>query len=162
MIPDQPEEDSEFNPWQAGQISQKRSRPVRPQAPKAKELLDEIASAAIGLLVVAGISFFLVGWVVVSELFVLEEGRLDSYRFPSLVHSHSLQLAIDTVLLCIHLFIVWGAWNMLKFKRYSISKTVCLIALVPYVSPCCILGIPFGFWGLMALSKLGSKQMFDR
>src|SRR5262245_32586121 len=56
--------------------------------------------------------------------------------------------------------IVFGGMKMQKLQNYNISMAAAVLAIVPCVSPCCILGIPFGIWALIVLMKPEVKAAF--
>jgi hypothetical protein len=68
--------------------------------------------------------------------------------------------AVPGILLLIHLVIAFGAFRMLKLKSYGMAMTSSVLSLVPCISPCCVLGIPFGIWSLIVLMKADVKQAF--
>jgi hypothetical protein len=57
--------------------------------------------------------------------------------------------------------IIAGAMRMLKRKNYSLAKTAAILAIIPCVSPCCLLGIPLGIRALVALNKPEVKASFE-
>ena len=44
------------------------------------------------------------------------------------------------------LVILIGAIRMKNLESYSFAMTAAIIALIPCISPCCVLGLPFGIW----------------
>jgi hypothetical protein len=62
-------------------------------------------------------------------------------------------------LLC-SIFILKGANQMKKLENYSGSRTAVILAMIPCVSPCCILGLPFGIWALNVLGDPNVKSSF--
>jgi hypothetical protein len=58
-------------------------------------------------------------------------------------------------------FIIIGAVNMLKGRKYSSAKMAAILAMIPATSCCFILGIPFGVWALIVLSKPEVKAFFE-
>jgi hypothetical protein len=49
-------------------------------------------------------------------------------------------------------FVLVGAFHMVKFQSYLWAVTAAIVALLPW-SPGWVLGLPFGIWALMVLSK---------
>ena len=56
--------------------------------------------------------------------------------------------------------IFMGASKMQALTNYQYAFTASIIAMVPCVSPCCLLGLPFGIWALVVLSKPENKSQF--
>jgi hypothetical protein len=57
-------------------------------------------------------------------------------------------------------FLIWGALKMMRLESWGIALATCILALVPCVSPCCLIGLPFGIWGLIVLNDQALKQTF--
>jgi hypothetical protein len=64
---------------------------------------------------------------------------------------------IFTILQCV---ICFGAFKMGKLQSYGLAMTAAVIAVIPCVSPCCVVGIPFGIWALIVLMKPEVKAAF--
>lgn len=59
----------------------------------------------------------------------------------------------------INAFILLGAIRMLRLESRSMAIAACIVAMLP-CSCCCLLGIPFGIWGLVVLNKPEVKSAF--
>lgn len=57
-------------------------------------------------------------------------------------------------------FVLWAALRMRRLESYPLAFTACAISLVPCLSPCCILGVPFGIWGLIVMHDGGVRPHF--
>ena len=57
---------------------------------------------------------------------------------------------------------ILGGSAMMGGKKYSLAKASAITACIPCVTPCFLLGIPFGIWGLVALSNPDTKAFFKR
>lgn len=66
----------------------------------------------------------------------------------------------EGVVLCANSIILMGAIRMRQMQSYSWAKTAAILAVVPCVGPCLLLGIPFGIWALLALGKPGVRESF--
>lgn len=56
--------------------------------------------------------------------------------------------------------IIFGGIKMKKLQSYGLALTAAIIAMIPCISPCCILGLPFGIWALIVLMKPEVKAAF--
>jgi hypothetical protein len=56
--------------------------------------------------------------------------------------------------------IFMGASKMQKLERHGFALTASILAMIPCVSPCCLLGLPFGIWALVVLNKPEVKSQF--
>jgi hypothetical protein len=54
---------------------------------------------------------------------------------------------------------LFGAIRMMTLKSYGLAVVSNIFAMIPY-SPCCLLGVPFGIWGLVVLMKPEVKAAF--
>ena len=72
------------------------------------------------------------------------------------------KIAEDLFVLLISALILWGALRMLKLRSFEFAMVAAILALIPCFTPCpcCILGLPFGIWALVALRKPGVKDCF--
>jgi hypothetical protein len=55
---------------------------------------------------------------------------------------------------------IFGAVKMKNLESYPMSIAACIIAIIPCYQACCILGIPFGIWGLVMLLQDDVKAAF--
>ena len=53
-----------------------------------------------------------------------------------------------------------GASKMERLQNYQFAMTASVLAMLPCLSPCCILGLPFGIWALVILNKPEIKSQF--
>jgi hypothetical protein len=49
---------------------------------------------------------------------------------------------------------------MKKLESYGLAMAASIIAMIPCVSPCCLLGLPIGIWALVVLMKPEVKSAF--
>lgn len=56
--------------------------------------------------------------------------------------------------------IIMGALRMKNLESYGFAMTSAIIAMIPCISPCCLLGLPFGIWALVVLSDASVKAAF--
>jgi hypothetical protein len=58
------------------------------------------------------------------------------------------------------LCIIGASVQMLRRRTYILCLCGCILAVLPLANPCCLLTIPFGIWGLVALSLADVRQAF--
>ena len=56
--------------------------------------------------------------------------------------------------------VLFGALKMMRLQNYGWAMAAAILAVIPCLSPCCCLGIPFGIWALVVLSKPEVKAAF--
>lgn len=59
------------------------------------------------------------------------------------------------------LLVLFGAFCLQTRRLYPMALLGCIIASIPCCSPGCVLGMPFGIWGLVVLFDESVKQSFD-
>jgi hypothetical protein len=58
------------------------------------------------------------------------------------------------------LFVVYAMLEMRKLRRFPIAVTGTILAMVPYLSLCCLFGLPIGIWGLVVLFNPDVRAAF--
>lgn len=56
--------------------------------------------------------------------------------------------------------IIFGSVQMLRMSADPLAMAASIMSLVPCLSPCCLLGIPFGIWALVVLMNSDVKASF--
>lgn len=67
--------------------------------------------------------------------------------------------AVALAMAALNGFVLFGAIKMLRLQSRGLAMAACIVALLP-CSCCCILGLPFGIWGLVVLNKPEVKSHF--
>jgi hypothetical protein len=60
----------------------------------------------------------------------------------------------------IGIVIILGANKMKNLQSYGLAMASSILAMIPCVSPCCLLGLPIGIWAVVVLSNAEVKQAF--
>lgn len=60
----------------------------------------------------------------------------------------------------IGVLILFAASKMKKLESHGLSIAGAIVAMIPCISPCCILGLPIGIWALVVLLKPEVKAAF--
>jgi hypothetical protein len=133
------------------------SRAAKPQG--------EVHAPAIALMVVSliaiifgviglGMDAFLLMSGAVERLEAMNDGPISEYA----------QIAVRTIwgilLLIASAFVQYGALKMKRLRNYQTARAAAVVAMIPMVGPCCLLGIPFGIWALIVLSKPHVRDAF--
>ncbi len=56
--------------------------------------------------------------------------------------------------------IVWGAIKMKNLQSRGLAMVSAILVTVPCTSVCCVLGTPFGIWGLIAMNDPAVRPFF--
>jgi len=140
--------------------------PLAPAAPAiSASAADQVRGPAIGLIVTAVLGFVANALGIVWNLFAtgIETARPgvnpDMERFIRMF-SGTMGIICGLVAMVVAGLIVYGALKMKKLESYGWAMTATILALVPCVSPCCLVGLPIGIWALIVLLKPEVKAQF--
>jgi hypothetical protein len=59
------------------------------------------------------------------------------------------------------LFVLYGAIKMKNLQNFPVARAASVVAMIPMIGPCCLVGIPFGIWAFIALGKPGVRDSFS-
>ena len=62
--------------------------------------------------------------------------------------------------LLVAIFIIYAALKMKDLKQWNLSVVASVLAMIPCISPCCIIGLPIGIWSLVVLMRPDVKAAF--
>ena len=131
------------------------------------EIERRVSGPATGLLVTAivGIVFGVISTVM--NIFGMGMAGLsgavrDLGPFDSMLPMMSGAMGIATTLISIGVgvLIIYAALQMKKLQSYGLAMAGTIVAMIPCISPCCILGLPIGIWALVVLLKPEVKAAF--
>ena len=66
---------------------------------------------------------------------------------------------ISLVIAALNVFVLFGAIKLLRLRSYGLAMAACIVAMLP-CQCCCVLGLPFGIWALVVMSKPEVKSAF--
>lgn len=70
-------------------------------------------------------------------------------------------LVFSLFLAVLNALIIVGATRMMKLQGHTLAVITCIAAMIPCFSGlCCVLGLPFGIWGIIMLNKPDVKSQF--
>ncbi len=56
--------------------------------------------------------------------------------------------------------IIFASLKMKKLENYNLAMAASIIAMIPILSSCCLIGLPAGIWALVVLRKPEVKSAF--
>lgn len=141
---------------------------------KHQAALQRVKAPAVALMVTAILNILLGVWSVVEmtisppNLQQLESGlqQLNNPQFEQFIHKlmylsyGPLGIASTILGLALSVLILIGASKMRSLRSYEFSMTAAILAMIPCLTPCCFLGLPFGIWAVVALRGPGVKSQF--
>jgi hypothetical protein len=86
-----------------------------------------------------------------------------AFRVPDELHlafSGGIGATINLFGLAVGLFILIAAMKMKRLESHSLALAAAIVAMLPCISPCCLLGLPFGIWALIVLNDSSVRAAF--
>jgi hypothetical protein len=122
-----------------------------------------VAGPAIGLIVTA-ILGALVQMVSLIRLLLVHNSMPVNSQMPGqawvAMLSGPIGVVISIIAILMGVVILLGALKMKKLESYGLAMTASILAMIPCLSPCCVIGLPIGIWALVVLSKPEVKSAF--
>jgi hypothetical protein len=69
-------------------------------------------------------------------------------------------IATDAVGIILAILIMVGSMKMRRLESYGLSMTASIVSMLPCITACCCLGIPFGIWSLIVLNRPEVRSCF--
>jgi len=63
--------------------------------------------------------------------------------------------------LLVAIFIIYAGLKMKELKQWNLVVVASVLAMIPCISPCCIIGLPIGIWALVVLMRPDVKAAFN-
>jgi len=76
------------------------------------------------------------------------------------VSSQARSLRASFTGICWGIAVLGGGIQMKRLSSFKSVLSACIFAMLP-CNPCCLLGIPFGIWGIVAINRWDVKREFD-
>lgn len=81
-------------------------------------------------------------------------------HFLHLLYSPAVLVSNDLFTLTMSILVLMGALRMKVLRSYEFSLIAALLALLPCVTSCCLIGLPFGIWAIIVLRRPAVKGQF--
>jgi len=81
-------------------------------------------------------------------------------HFVHLLYSPAILLTNDLFTLTMSILVLVGALRMKALRSYEFAMIAALLALLPCVTSCCLIGLPFGIWAIIILRRPTVKNQF--
>jgi len=120
----------------------------------------KVNGPAIGLMVTAGLGVLGALISIVLTLVPIGGDPADMYGEQFAFLSGAIQIGLNVIGIAVCGFIFWGAQKMKNLENWGISLGASIVAMIPCLSPCCIVGLPIGNWAIIVLMKDEVKSAF--
>ncbi|HXC16699.1 MAG TPA: hypothetical protein VNV60_04585 [Holophagaceae bacterium] len=120
-----------------------------------------VSGPATGLQVTAGIGIaFQLLSIVLRMLGMGMAGMAGGEHTPFAMLAGGAGIVFGIIGIVIGAVIFMGASKMKNLQSHGFAMAAAIIAMIPCVSPCCLLGLPIGIWALVVLLKPEVKAAF--
>ncbi len=134
------------------------------QAPvSADRAIAEVSGPATGLLIAAIIGGL---WQVLLLFINMLGTGLSSFtsggREEQILNlfSGGVGVASSAIGLLITGIIIYASIEMKNLRQWGLAMAASILAMVPCISPCCLIGLPLGIWSLIVLQKTEVRSAF--
>jgi len=137
--------------------------------PAQAEAARQISGPSVGLLItgIVGGIFSLIGMVAlvigagITSLAGLESDWMDKIPWGmEEIYEGAFSIGVTLIELLVAGFIIYAALKIKELKQWGLGVAACILAMLPCISPCCIVGLPIGIWCLIVLMKPEVRDMF--
>lgn len=126
----------------------------------------QVSGPSIGLLVtgIVGGVFSIIGLFMSffgTSLSSLMADRFNEFddRYTEL-YEGAVGIASSFIGILVAALIIYAALKMKELSQYGLCMAASILAMIPCISPCCIIGLPIGIWCLIVLTKPEVKTAF--
>lgn len=139
--------------------------PVSPLPGGSGDIAAKVKPPAIAVMVATGIGMALgVVAILLNVLGMAAPIATDPAADPgaqfSVVMSGGFGIASAIIGLLIGAFIIYCMTRMMRLEQWGLALAGSILAMIPCLSPCCILGLPFGIWAIVVLTQPDVKAAF--
>lgn len=129
----------------------------------ASDASRQVSGPATGLLVTGIIGVFFAGLGLIGSIVGMGIAPFFREEIPERYAEFwegSLGAASFVVEIVVAAFIIYAALKMKDLKQWELSLAASVVAMIPCVSPCCIIGLPIGIWAVVVLLRPEVKEAF--
>ncbi len=131
--------------------------------PGSMDLRSQLSGPATGLLVTGIVGGLLELTSFIAMLFGSSWIALMEEDIPEKMEGlfqASFWTASSLVGLLIAAFLIFASTKMREPSQWGLCIAASILAMVPCISPCCLIGLPIGIWCLVVLTKPEIKAAF--
>jgi hypothetical protein len=125
---------------------------------------SQLSGPAVGLLVTGIIGGVLELTSFIAMLFGTSWIALVEEDIPETMEGMfkaSFWTASSFVGVLIAVFLIYASTKMREASQWGLCMAASILALIPCISPCCLIGLPVGIWCLVVLTKPEIKAAFQ-
>ncbi len=160
-----------WNDDELGELPDTGSKPRRARSGDASTAASRTFLPAVFLYIVAGLSVANhVGGMVMAGMgfnlnpFVnpMENPNLDPQVRENQRMANQIGGFIGSAIgLLADFLVILGAISLQRLRNFPLAMTGMIVSLIPCLSPCLVMGMPFGLWGLVVLFSNEVREEFQ-
>ena len=122
---------------------------------------QQVSGPATGLQVTAGIGIlYQIAMILIHLLGMGANATLGGENKMLAMFSGTLGIVFGVIGVIIGAVVFLGASKMKNLQSYGFALAAAILAMIPCISPCCLLGLPIGIWAIVVLVKPEVKAAF--
>ncbi|MBN2023056.1 MAG: zinc ribbon domain-containing protein [Pirellulales bacterium] len=121
---------------------------------------SRVSAPAIGLIVTGGLGLALQVLGLLGNLVQLG-GVVPGQQPPAGLQPVAM-VGVGLVAIVASMVVLIGGIRMKNLESYGLAMTASILAMIPCISPCCLLGLPFGIWAIVVLSDSEVRAAFSQ
>jgi hypothetical protein len=130
----------------------------------ARAAEDLVNGPAVGLIVTAVLGFLLQVASIIMNLAgasIMSMQHAGGPQAPwATMFSGTVAIISSVIAIIVGAVVLFAALKMKKLENYGLAMAGSIIAAIPCISPCCLLGLPIGIWAIVVLMKPEVKSAF--
>ena len=140
--------------------------PMTP-TPAPGNVIDKVKPPAIAVIVATavGMAFGVLGLLAnvlgIALIPLAPEGEAGQGGQIGAIMGGGMGIASNIIGLLIGAFIIYAMTKMMRLEQWGLSMGGAILAMIPCLSPCCVLGLPFGIWAIVVLTQPDVKAAFN-
>ncbi|MEZ6138334.1 MAG: hypothetical protein R3C53_25910 [Pirellulaceae bacterium] len=128
---------------------------------------SKVKGPAIALLILCPIGILFLCLDIAGRIYGIVTGEVgflgenaQAAQMQGAVIGNYVGLVFDFLAIIGQAYVGFGAYKMLKLENRQAAYSACVLSVIPCMSACCLLGIPFGIWGIVVMNDPAVKQAF--
>jgi hypothetical protein len=124
---------------------------------------DQVSGPSVGLLITGILGAILCFIGLISSVFETGIESIKAHRYFEQYAEFAegaAGVAFCFVGLLVAAFIIYASLKMKELTQWGMCVAASIIAMIPCISPCCIVGLPIGIWCLVVLTKPEVRAAF--
>jgi GYF domain 2 len=133
---------------------------ITPVQPLLQPAAEQVNGPAIGLVVVAILGAFGQAASLIARAIGFSFMAASQKQPWPAALAGPIGIADGLICILMAAVVLFGAIKMKRLENHGLAMAASILAMIPCLSPCCLLGLPIGIWALVVLLKPEVKSAF--